>query len=126
MLHAGFGRADITPIDHRETLYHRREGMADVETPIRDPLLARCTVFRDGERVAVWLTLDVLCVDTCLRGRISDALAKANLRTDALTVCATHTHTAPSIISFHSRHPTHEETLQRVVTGSVAAVAQAV
>lgn len=126
MLHAGFGSAEITPTNHRETLYHRRQGKADAETPIKDPLFARATAFSDGEQMAVWLTLDLLCVDSPLRTRISDALASIGVTVDSLTVCATHTHTAPSVISFHSRYPTHEQTFERIVSGAITAVSRAV
>lgn len=126
MLHIGFGTAEITPTDHRETLYHRRQGMETAETPIKDPLFARATAFCAGEKTAVWLTLDLLCVDSILRTRISKALVSAGLGVDSLTVCATHTHTAPSVISFHSRYPTHEETFRGIVSGTVAAVSQAI
>lgn len=111
MLHVGFAKADITPTAERQTIYHRPGQPMDECTPIRDRLYARATAFRAGDQASVWVTSDVLCVDTALRRRVAGRLAERGVCADNVALSATHTHTAASVVHFHARTPTPEDYL---------------
>ncbi|NOZ20621.1 MAG: hypothetical protein GXP25_05980 [Planctomycetes bacterium] len=104
----GFAKTDITPQTQRQTIYHKRGMLDDAKTPIRDPLFARATAFRSGDEVAIWVTVDLLCVDTCLREAVVAKLAEEGVPPEHVALCATHTHTAATVAPFHSIEPTPE------------------
>jgi len=110
-LEAGFVKTDITPETNRQTIYHRSGQLDDDKTPVRDRLFARATAFRSASEVGVWVTADLLCVDTRLRDAVTARLAKEGIPPDHVALCATHTHTAPTIVPFHSVEPTPEDYL---------------
>ena len=102
-LEAGFARTDITPHEERQTIYHRSGDLDDKKTPIRDNIFARATAFRNGDQVAIWVTVDLLCVDSRLRNGVVTKLVQEGIPSENVALCATHTHTAPSIVPFQNR-----------------------
>ncbi|MEW6356093.1 MAG: neutral/alkaline non-lysosomal ceramidase N-terminal domain-containing protein [Planctomycetota bacterium] len=98
----GFAKTDITPQTQRQTIYHKRGTLDDAKTSVRDRLFARATAFRSNDEGAVWMTVDLLCVDTRLRNAVVAKLAAKGISPDHVALCATHTHTAPTVVPFHS------------------------
>ena len=106
ILEVGFATADVTPDEDRRTIYHRRGMPLDDVTPICDRLYARATAFRCGDRQAVWVTCDLLCIDRLLRGAVEQRLREEGVSPDQFVLGATHTHTAPTVNPFHGIEPT--------------------
>lgn len=123
-LEVGFATRDITPVAERQTIYHSK-GVSTRETPVRDPLYARCVACRRGAQTAAWVTVDLLCVSGELRQHVVDALAGQEWVGAGLVLGATHTHTAPSIINFHGREPTPDSYLSRFTEQTADAVREA-
>jgi len=119
-LEIGFAKTDITPRDVRHTLYHHIGDPMGEETPIRDELFARATAFKVGDEAAVWVTADLLCVSSAVRDRVVGKLAKQGVAPERVALCATHTHTAPSVVPFHGRPATPEAYLDRLVDSLVS------
>lgn len=113
-LEIGFAKVDITPAEKRQTIYHRRGQTPDGPTPVRDRLSARAVAFRGGGRTAVWVTADLLCIDSRLRDRVVRRLAAHGIDPEAVVLCATHTHTAPTIADFRGVERTPEEYLAQL------------
>ena len=111
-LEVGFAKTDITPETERQTIYHRSGELDDDKTPIHDRLFARATAFRSGGRAAVWVTLDLLCVSGDLRRAVTAKLAQHGIAAENVTLCATHTHTSPTVVRFHGVDPTPERYLK--------------
>ena len=124
-LEVGFAKTDITPQDVRHTLYHHIGDPMGEETPIRDELFARASAFRVGDEAAVWVTADLLCVSTAVRSRVTEQLAEHGLAPERVALCATHTHTAPSVVPFHGRPATPEAYLDRLVDSLVNVATEA-
>jgi len=126
----GFGKCDITPDKDRQTIYTARAKAlgreAPEEIPIQDRLWARATAFKSGDAAAVWITLDVLCVDTPLHNRIADALAGHGIPAAGVNVGSTHTHAAATVIEFMGRDPTPEGYVTLLAERSVAAALEAI
>lgn len=124
-LEVGFAKTDITPRDVRHTLYHHIGDPMGEETPIRDDLFARATAFRVGGDVAIWVTADLLCVSTTVRNRVIERLAEQGLAPERVALCATHTHTAPSVVPFHGRPATPDAYLDRLADSLVGVATEA-
>ena len=99
-LEIGFAKRDITPRESPLTIYHRI-GQPRRPTDVRDSLFVRATAFRIGEKIAVLITLDLIGVTRRLRDRVAARLARHGIPADHFALCATHTHTAPTVVSFH-------------------------
>lgn len=110
-LEIGYAKTDITPQSGRQTIYHRSGQLDDEKTPVRDMLYARATAFRGKDAAAIWVTADLLCVDTRLRNRVAYRLKPHGVAPEAVALSATHTHTAPTVTPFHGVDPTPEDYL---------------
>jgi len=108
----GFAKRDITPETERQTIYHRSGSLDDTKTPIRDRLFARATAFRSGNQISVWVTTDLLCVGSKLREAVTARLNRRGVQSDKIALCATHTHTSPTVVKFHGVDPTPESYLR--------------
>jgi len=126
VLEIGFGVADITPRERRQTIYHRTGNPPDDHVPIRDRLFAHATAFRSGDRLAVWTTLDICLIGATLREQVIAALARQGIRPEHVTLSATHTHTAPTGVHFHGVEHMPEEYVTFLVAEVVRATTQAI
>ncbi len=104
-IEVGFAKTDITPREAPLTIYHRI-GQPRRPTDVRDSLYVRATAFRCGEKVAVLISLDLIGITQRLRERVGVRLEQHGIPGDHITLCATHTHTAPTVVSFHGVPPT--------------------
>jgi len=63
-----------------------------------DPLFAKAAAFRLGERAALLLALDILCVSGEWVGKLRERVSgKLGLAPESILVAATHTHSAPAV-----------------------------
>lgn len=113
-LEVGFAKRDITPRDARQTIRHRAGQRPDETTPVCDPLYVRATAFRSAGEAAIWATADVLCVDGRLRSGVAEKLAAHTIPPEQVKLCATRTHTAPTVVPFHGIEPTPTTYLHRL------------
>ncbi len=98
-LRAGAAAIDISP----RTLPAIRNGgfLQAISERVDDPLFARCLVLADGRE-----TVAIAVVDSCMFPTdICDAIKarvskRTGLPTDRILISATHTHSAPSVMSF--------------------------
>ncbi len=92
---AGAAAVEITPAPGlRMDGYMAR---TSVSTGAHDPLLAEALVLEDGERRAALVTLDVMGVSRSFTDGLRRDLAALLLTSpDAVLICASHTHAAPS------------------------------
>ncbi|MDP6779222.1 MAG: neutral/alkaline non-lysosomal ceramidase N-terminal domain-containing protein [Candidatus Latescibacteria bacterium] len=104
-LEVGFAKTDITPREAPLTIYHR-VGQPRKPTDVRDSLYARATAFRSGEQVAVLISLDLIGITQRLRDRVVTRLAEHGIPPAHVALYASHTHTAPTVVSFHGVPPT--------------------
>ena len=129
-IEVGFSKRDITPLHDRQTIYSRlrENGRPESfgEVPIRDKLCARCLVLRNPHRTFILLTLDLLGVRAELRRRVIESLNRRGIHADHLSLSATHTHTAPTVVRFHGIEPTPEGYADLLEERVVEAVADAV
>lgn len=125
-IEAGFASADITPGGPRRTIYHRAGVPIDGETPVADRLHARATAFRGGDPTVVIASLDVLCIDAAFRSRVMEALRPSPLPAENIALCATHTHTAPTIRHFAGVEATPEDYLDRLASRTAEVIVASV
>lgn len=96
---AGAARTDITP-----TTGVHLSGAVGVHRPaqyVLEPLYARALVLRSGEQRACLVTLDVTIVTEDYSRRLREAAAEiTGCATEHVIVCATQTHSAPSLGHF--------------------------
>ncbi len=100
MFEAGEGIADITPPLGVELAgFHKPKGQERVVTAIRQPSSARALVMKSGhDRVAI-IVLDVLGFSQDFAKRVQKRVAReTSIPAANVRVCATHTHSAPSLM----------------------------
>src|SRR5439155_19980012 len=100
MLEAGEGIADITPPLGIELAgFHKPPGKERKITGIRQPTSARALLLRSNKTQAAIVVLDVLGFSRAFAERVQRRVAKeAGLAADQVRVCATHSHSAPSLM----------------------------
>ena len=95
---AGFARLDITP-----PLGVRIGGYYTVRVTkgVLDPIYVRAIAFREGEKTAVMLVLDMLGMYGYAAYEWPPKIAeKLGLPTEAVFVCCTHSHTTPVVTTY--------------------------
>ncbi len=110
--HLGYSgrRVDLTPPPGTGFAGYLARGDA-VATGALDPLeatLVRLCDPRPGGGEVIWVAVDVVAVDEAQAGAIADAVAAASgCPRDAVVVCASHTHSAPSgwVLGLHPAFP---------------------
>ncbi|NLY02289.1 MAG: hypothetical protein GXY83_39895 [Rhodopirellula sp.] len=92
-LRVGVAERDVTPPEGFPMAGYYHERLA---TGTIDPLKAKAVVFRQGERAAAWVVVDVTGIsrDLCVAVREA-ASAKTGIPKEYIVVSATHSHTAP-------------------------------
>ncbi len=93
MLNAGFGRLDVTPVlgTTLAGYFHRREADG-----ILDPLLATAVLFDNGEKKAVYVSVDNLGMAQPLMNRLRQEVAdRVGCDFEGVFISCTHTHLAP-------------------------------
>ena len=100
MLEAGEGIADITPPLGIELAgFHKPPGKERKITGIRQPTSARALLLRNNKTQAAIVVLDVLGFSRAFAKRVQRRVAKeAGVAADQVRVCATHSHSAPSLM----------------------------
>ena len=93
---------------------------------VRDDLLCRAVVLEgEGGRLAL-VSCDLICFPTELATEIRQAVGEATgIPVDAVLLCATHTHTGPTMGRIASSLPVHREWLAALPGRIVATVRQA-
>lgn len=92
-MEAGFARIDITPPMgiHLSGYYEARRAAS-----VHDPLLASVCAFRDGDSLALLISLDLIGVRQELMDNLRLAVGKAvGLAREQVFIACTHTHTGP-------------------------------
>ncbi|HTD87023.1 MAG TPA: neutral/alkaline non-lysosomal ceramidase N-terminal domain-containing protein [Candidatus Binatia bacterium] len=100
MLEAGDGTADITPPQGVELAgFHKPIGQERVATGVRQRTSARALVLKtDRDRIAI-VVLDVLGFSQDFAKRVQKRIAReTSVPEKHVRVCATHTHSAPSLM----------------------------
>jgi neutral ceramidase len=98
---AGVARVDITP-----PLNTPMMGYADLELKrrgetIRDPLNATALAFESGGKTCVIISLDVIIIDEADTAAVRAGIAaETGINPQAITCCATQTHSGPCTLSF--------------------------
>lgn len=111
MLSIGFAKVDITPARQWQTIYHLTGDPPGDANQVVDRLFARALALRGTEHSAVWVTADVLAIDSAMRERVTTQLGGHGVSAEQVILGATHTHTAPTITPFNGREPTPENYL---------------
>lgn len=89
----GVATADITPGDNypMSGYYHER-----LSTGVKDPLLAKAIVFRQGETTAAIVVCDLIGIASDLTAAVRrEAAAKTGIPGEHIMLSGTHTHTGP-------------------------------
>ena len=102
MLEAGEGVVEITPpIGIELAGFHRAAGKERLITGIRQPCQARALVLRVDKSQAAIISLDVCGAPRDLADRIKRGIAtRSGIPAENVFVCATHTHSAPTLRFF--------------------------
>lgn len=92
-LRVGAAEVEITPPVGFPMAGYYHERLA---TGAKDPLKAKALVFRDGETRAAVVACDLTGIATDLTAEVRERIARATgIPGEAVTVCGTHSHTAP-------------------------------
>lgn len=89
----GVATVDVTPGENypMSGYFHER-----LSTGIKDPLLAKALVFRQGDRAAAILTCDLIAISSDLTAAVrKQAQERTGIPGDHIMLSATHTHTGP-------------------------------
>jgi neutral ceramidase len=118
MLQAGFARLDITPPlgISIQGYFHDRKAEG-----ILDPLLASAVAFRDDERTAVAISLDLIGIDQETCDVCRNVIARRNnLAYESILITCTHTHLGPVIYDgLYPKDPVYNEILFRKIADTV-------
>jgi hypothetical protein len=123
-LRAGEGVADVTPPGGTELAgFHRAPGRERRSTGVRQPASARALVLstRGGDFAVI--SIDVCCVSREFTGAVQAEVArKCGLRPENVRVCATHTHSMPTLRRLRQWGGLPEEYARTVSERAVEAV----
>jgi hypothetical protein len=102
MLSAGEGRAEITPpLGTVLAGFHYAPGKERVVTGIRQPAQVRALALRFGDATAVILSLELCAVSRAFARRLQGRIQRDAGHSKAFVrVCATHTHSMPTLRPF--------------------------
>lgn len=98
-LYASISKVDISP----RTFPALRNGgfLQAVASKIDDTLYSKCVVLSDGKEKIAIVVVDSCMIPTALCDTIKSQVSKiTDLRPDRILISATHTHSAPSVMSF--------------------------
>lgn len=97
MLKSGSAEVTITPPVGVELV---GQWVARKSTGINDELFANAMVLDDGKNTVALLSCDVLSIVNSVKQKIRGKIAKdTNINSENIFICATHTHTAPAVVS---------------------------
>ncbi len=125
-LHAGAARLEISP---RQLPAIRNGGFLQSESDrVDDPLYARCLVLADGKETIAIAVVDSCMLPTDICDAIKSSVSKRiGLPANRILICATHTHSAPSAMSYclgSSRDDIYVEFLVPRVADTIVAAAK--
>src|SRR5947209_8202537 len=123
---AGEGRADITPPLGIELAgFHKPPGKERRITGIRQPTAARALLLRANKTQTAIIVLEVLGFPAELAKRVQrQAARQTGLSASQIRVCATHTHSAPSLLFLRQWGAVSKEYNQLVEKRAVEALAK--
>lgn len=97
-LQAGFARIDITPKEGGIPLAGYGATDKRLAARVLDPLFVNAVALKNGEEAGVFLTLDLININTPLANALRRAASEATgLPVDRVLIGSTHTHSAPDI-----------------------------
>lgn len=97
MLKSGSAEINITPPVGVELV---GQWVARKSTGINDELFANAIVLDDGKNIVALLSCDVLSIVNSVKQKIRNKITKdTNINPENIFICATHTHTAPAVVS---------------------------
>src|SRR6058998_3675286 len=121
MLEAGEGLADITPPLGIELAgFHKPPGQERKITGIRQPAAARALLLRANKTQAAIVVLDVLGFSQDFARRVQRRVARqTGVPAGQVRVCATHSHSAPSLMALRQWGAVSNDYNQLVETRAV-------
>jgi hypothetical protein len=120
---AGFARRVITPPVGTSLagFFHDR-----VSKQVRDDLLCRAIILRDGDCRIALVALDLICVDSDFVDKAKALItAETGIPPERVTISASHTHTGPEVRLVGNKVPRNEPWLAGLPRLIAAAVAEA-
>lgn len=127
MFEIGEGTADITPALGLELAgFHKPPGQERRVTGVRQPAMARALVLRHGETSVAIVVLEVIGFSAAFANRVKQQVSRrTQIPIRHIQVCATHTHSAPTLCylrQWGARSQAYEARVeQQAVAAAVAA-----
>ncbi|MDA0335607.1 MAG: neutral/alkaline non-lysosomal ceramidase N-terminal domain-containing protein [bacterium] len=128
MFEAGEGTADITPALGLELAgFHKVPGNERRVTGVRQPTAAKALVLRDGDTTAAIIVLELIGFSADFAQKVKRQVSqRTRIPVGNIHVCATHTHSSPTLLYLRQWGALSEEyaalVRQRAVAAAVAAL----